>query len=117
MLEIRAIEVIDNATGDAPILPCLLDQIPTGGTVASISGDDAYDNQRLLRSDCATWGGGDYPHVQERQAVKGQASWRQSLQRYPASYAPAWQENLEEVEQLSSAQPCRDQDALLQAAW
>jgi hypothetical protein len=54
MLEIRAIEVTDNATGDAPILPCLLDQIPTGGTVASVSGDDAYDNQRLSRSDCAT---------------------------------------------------------------
>jgi hypothetical protein len=27
-LEIRAIEVTDNATGDAPMLPCLLDQIP-----------------------------------------------------------------------------------------
>jgi len=27
-LEIRAIEVSDNATGDAPIMPCLLDQIP-----------------------------------------------------------------------------------------
>jgi hypothetical protein len=26
-LEIRAIEVTDNATGDAPMLPCLLDQI------------------------------------------------------------------------------------------
>ena len=44
-LEIRAIEVTDNATGDAPILPCLLDQIPAGETVVSVSGDGAYDTK------------------------------------------------------------------------
>jgi len=38
-LEIRAIEVTENATDDAPILPCLLDQIPAVETVASISDD------------------------------------------------------------------------------
>jgi hypothetical protein len=42
-LDIRAIEVSDNATGDAPMLPCLLEQIPTDETVASVSGDGAYD--------------------------------------------------------------------------
>jgi hypothetical protein len=44
-LEIRAIEVTDNATGDAPMLPCLLDQIPTEEVVASVSGDGAYDTK------------------------------------------------------------------------
>jgi len=44
-LEIRAIEVTDNATGDAPILPCLLDHIPADETVASVSGDGAYDTK------------------------------------------------------------------------
>ncbi|PLY42120.1 hypothetical protein CSZ94_12130 [Janthinobacterium sp. ROICE36] len=44
-LEIRAIEVTDNATGDAPILPCLLDQIPADETVSSVSGDGAYDTK------------------------------------------------------------------------
>ena len=44
-LEIRAIEVTDNATGDAPILPCLLDQIPSDETVASVSGDGAHDTK------------------------------------------------------------------------
>jgi hypothetical protein len=44
-LEIRAIDVPDNATGDAPILPCLLDQIPAGEAVASVSGDGAYDTK------------------------------------------------------------------------
>jgi hypothetical protein len=45
MLEIRAIEVTDNATGDAPIMPCLLDEIPGDETVASVSGDGAYDTK------------------------------------------------------------------------
>jgi len=44
-LEIRAIEVTDNATGDAPILPCLLDQIPAEEMIASFSGDGAYDTK------------------------------------------------------------------------
>ena len=44
-LEIRAIEVTDNATGDAPMLSCLLDQIPVDETVASVSGDGAYDTK------------------------------------------------------------------------
>lgn len=44
-LEIRAIEVTDNATGDAPILPCLLDQIPAEEMIASVSGDGAYDTK------------------------------------------------------------------------
>jgi TPR repeat protein len=44
-LEIGAIEVTDNVTSDAPMLPCLLDQIPVDGAVTSvsISGDSAYD--------------------------------------------------------------------------
>jgi len=44
-LEIRAIEVTDNATGDAPMLPCLLDQIPADEIVSSVSGDSAYDTK------------------------------------------------------------------------
>jgi len=44
-LEIRAIEVTDNATGDAPMLPCLLDQIPAEESIASVSGDGAYDTK------------------------------------------------------------------------
>ena len=36
-LKTWAIEVIDNASGDAPMLPRLLDQIPADETVASVS--------------------------------------------------------------------------------
>lgn len=44
-LEIRAIEVTDNATGDAPMLPCLLDQIGADEAIERVSGDGAYDTK------------------------------------------------------------------------
>ncbi|MDH2430957.1 IS5 family transposase [Pokkaliibacter sp. MBI-7] len=44
-LEIRAIEVTDNAVGDAPMLPGLLSQIPVEEKIASVSGDGAYDTR------------------------------------------------------------------------
>jgi hypothetical protein len=44
-LEIRAIEVTDNKTGDAPILPELLDQIPEAETIAAVYCDGAYDTK------------------------------------------------------------------------
>jgi hypothetical protein len=44
-LELWAIEVTDNATGDAPMLPFLLDQIPAEEVVASVSDDGAYNTK------------------------------------------------------------------------
>lgn len=44
-LDIRAIEVTDNATGDAPMLPELLSQIPVDEPIASVGGDGAYDTK------------------------------------------------------------------------
>jgi len=44
-LEIRAIEVTDNATGDAPMLTCLRGQIGANEVIASVSGDGAYDTK------------------------------------------------------------------------
>jgi len=38
--------VTDNATGDAPIRPCLLDQSPADENIASLSGNGAYDTKR-----------------------------------------------------------------------
>ena len=44
-LELRAIEVTDNTTGYAPMLPCLLNQIGANEAIASVSGDGAYDTK------------------------------------------------------------------------
>lgn len=44
-LDIRAIEVSDNRTGDAPVLPLLLNQIPQDEQLGTVSGDGAYDTR------------------------------------------------------------------------
>lgn len=44
-LEIRAIEITDNAIGDAPMLPELLAQIPAHEPLHSVSADGAYDTK------------------------------------------------------------------------
>lgn len=44
-LEIRAIEITDNAIGDAPKLPELLAQIPAGEPLYLVSADGAYDTK------------------------------------------------------------------------
>jgi hypothetical protein len=44
-LEIRAIEVTDNRTGDAAMLPSLLGQIPSDEPLGSVAADGAYDTK------------------------------------------------------------------------
>ena len=45
-LEIRAIEVTSSSIGDAPILPDLLNQIPPGQELGSVTADGAYDTRK-----------------------------------------------------------------------
>jgi len=44
-LQIRAAMVIDSCTGDAPVLPNLLDQIPADEPLHTVGGDGAYDTK------------------------------------------------------------------------
>lgn len=44
-LEIRAIEITDNSVGDAPMLAELMGQIASEESIASVSGDGAYDTK------------------------------------------------------------------------
>lgn len=45
MLEVRAVEVTWNHTGDAPVLPDLLHQIPADEAIGSITTDGAFDTR------------------------------------------------------------------------
>jgi hypothetical protein len=45
-LEIRTIEVTSSSIGDAPILPDLLNQIPPGQELGSVTADRAYDTRK-----------------------------------------------------------------------
>lgn len=44
--DIRAVEFTSSETGDSPVLPRLLDQIPPGEQIGSVTGDDAFDTRR-----------------------------------------------------------------------
>ncbi|ETD90609.1 transposase [Rhodobacter capsulatus YW2] len=44
--EIRAVEITGSHVGDAPILPDLLDQIPKGQELASVTADGAHDTRK-----------------------------------------------------------------------
>ncbi|MFT6535694.1 MAG: hypothetical protein ACJAQU_000591 [Loktanella salsilacus] len=45
-LEIRAVEITGSSTGDAPMLPHLLNQIPHDQEIGSVTADGAYDTRR-----------------------------------------------------------------------
>jgi hypothetical protein len=45
-LEIRAVEISGSTTGDAPMLPHLLKQIPRNQQIGSVTADGAYDARR-----------------------------------------------------------------------
>ena len=45
-LEIRAVEITGSNTGDAPMLPYWLDQIPPEQEIGSVTADGAYDTRR-----------------------------------------------------------------------
>lgn len=45
-LEIRAAEFTTSEIGDAPMLPELLDQIPPGQEIATVTADGAFDTRK-----------------------------------------------------------------------
>ncbi len=45
-LEVRAVEVTGSNVGDAPMLPELLDQIPSDQEIGSVTADGAYDTRK-----------------------------------------------------------------------
>jgi hypothetical protein len=45
-LEIRAVEITGSNTGDAPMLPYLLGQIPRNQEIGSVTADGVYDTRR-----------------------------------------------------------------------
>src|SRR5471032_463661 len=113
-LEIRAIEVTDNATGDAPMLSHLLDQIGTNEVIASVSGDGAYDTKGCHDAIARR---GAHAVIPTRKNGKPWKDHRPgAAARNDMLHAAPWSSDMEEMERLPSAQSGGNQDALLQAA-
>lgn len=62
-LEIRAIEVTDNAVGDAPMLPELLAQNPADEQLHSVSADGAYDTKACHEAIASRQAAAIIPHA------------------------------------------------------
>jgi hypothetical protein len=70
-LEIRAMEVTDNRTSDATMLPELLAQIPAAEGLVTVTTDGAYDT-RLCHAAIAERGAAAIiPHVETANSGKG----------------------------------------------
>ena len=68
-LEIRAIEVTDNAIGDAPMLPQLLAQIPEDELLCSGSADGAYDTKACHEAKSSSTRYSHHSNAQKCQAL------------------------------------------------
>jgi hypothetical protein len=68
-LEIRAIQLTDNATGDVPMLPQLLAQIPQDELLRSVSADGVYDTKAYHEAKSLPTRHSHHPNAQKCQAL------------------------------------------------
>ena len=59
--DIRAVEFTSSREGDSPVLPELLDQIPDGEEIGTVTGDGAFDTRRCHSAILARGGTGVSP--------------------------------------------------------
>ena len=69
-LEIRAMEVTDNRTGDATMLPELLSQIPLTEKLVTVTTDGAYDTRLCHASDSGARGCGYHSSTSKRPVLE-----------------------------------------------
>jgi len=102
-------EVTDNSIGDAPVLSGLLDQIPSGKRIGSVSvsGDGAYDTKDCY--DAIASRAADAIILTPKNASPGRpiAAVRMRATTSCRQHA-GWAERSGKVECISSTQPCRN---------
>ena len=119
-LEIRAIEVTGSRVGDAPMLPELLNQIPTDQPIGKVTADGAYDTRAChtaihcpaVHGYMHERGGAQrlrrHPRAQERPAMAGKHTRRSGQERHRPLNAPPWPHDLAALERLSPTKPGRN---------
>lgn len=114
-LEIRAIEITDNAIGDAPMLPELLAQIPLQEPLHSVSADGAYDTKACHEAIASRQAAAIIPTRRNAKPwldARAGAQARNEILRTTHTRAG----HLEEVERLPTPQLGGNQDGLLHEA-
>ena len=124
--DIRAVEFTSSSDGDSPVLPELLDQIPEGEEIGTVTADGAYDTRRghtaiIDRQATPTsgillnrWRSCPPPDPQERSAVEGGLPGSDREKRNPARDPALWPGILEALDRIPRPKPDRGKDAVPQ---
>ena len=106
----------DSLTGDAPMLPELLSQIPADEPIASVGGDGAYDTKACHAAIARRNAQAIIPPRKNARAWKSSQTGSDLTQLSLTSMPTAGSSNLEKVDWLPPAQLGGDEDELPQAA-
>ena len=122
--DIRAVEFTPSSDGDSPVLPELLDQIPQGEVIGTVTADGAYDTRRChtaihcpavhvyMHERDRPPGHADHPHSQEWAAVERGLPGGDCEKRYPAGHSALRQGVLEALDRISRTKSDRGKDDL-----
>jgi len=116
------VEITGSHIGDAPVLPDLLNQIPTNETISSVTADGAYDTRKCHDAiadhgaHAARQGNGPpdpflgflTPTPQKRQAVEDRHCGCGGQKRGPESFEIPRPRHLAKLEWLPPPEPRRD---------
>lgn len=111
-LEVRAVEITGSNTGDASMLPHLLNQIPRDQQVGGVPANGAYDTGRCYN----TIADRGQPATQTYPAVEANHRWGHRQERGVPRIQASWPGTLAKLERIPPYKPRRDKDAFSEAA-
>ncbi len=101
--DIRAVEFTPSRDVDSPVLPDLLDQIPEGDDIGTVTADGAYDTRRCH---------GNHTDPKEQSGLERRLPGCQGAQRNLTRHASLRSGILEAVDRIPRPQPRGSQDAM-----
>ena len=112
----QAIDISGSRSGDAPILPELLNQIPERTSLSARSAP-TVPMKGLPRRNCGARCPRRHTCAQERAALDGEHTRCSSQERNPSRHPPPWPHYLATLELLLPKKPGRNKDAVFRTAW
>jgi hypothetical protein len=115
-LEIRAVEITGSNTGDAPMLPNLLNQIPHDQEIGSVTVDGAYDTRRCHNAIAERGAAAVIPPRPRHPAMEANHRRCHRQERRTARIKISGPGTLAKLERIPPPEPRRDEDALHETA-
>ncbi len=112
--DIRAVEFTPSSDGDSPILPELLNQIPEGEEISTVTADGAYDTRRCHAAIIDRQATPIIPIRKKRSPVESGLPGGNHPKRNPSRNPALWQGALEAMDRIPCLRPDRGKNALPQ---